>query len=212
MAFSIVACSKPRPKPAVLPLTEVIKETYQAKVVKNQHSYNLKPALCKDTQQFIATEIPVSIPAPEKAIKLNLQKFSPSFSSKIPFSSTLNGLTVFFDVNSSAINPCEAKKLDQFVKKISPGAEIKITGYTCRLGSVEYNQKLAMDRAKSISQFLSNRGVHVQTASGKAGCCYISDTDPAKNRRVEIQVLLPDHSTILNTNMRKEVVKENNKQ
>ena len=197
ISCAIFACTKQVPAPIVPPLPEVTKTIPPAKVIKDHYIYELKPALCADTQQFLASEAPVSIPAPEKAINFNLQGFFPSSSepklkpANFRKSPDLinNALTVFFGLNSSVINAREAVKLNQFIKKLPRGAEAAITGYTCRLGSAEYNQKLALDRAAAVSSYLTKNGVRVQSAIGTAGCCYISDTDPSKNRRAEIQVV-----------------------
>jgi outer membrane protein OmpA-like peptidoglycan-associated protein len=214
MALTMIGCTKPKPEPIVPPLPEVTKKYFPAKVVKDHYLYKLDPALCQETEQFMVMENQAPLPVPEKAIQFNIQKFRPSSSdaSKAQgIKSINNALTVFFDVNASAIDVREAKKLDRFIKQLPPAAEVKITGYTCRLGSAEYNQKLARDRATAISRFLTKQGVHVQSVTGKAGCCYISDKDPTKNRRAEILICPSKDIPILETNAGKEVVKENSR-
>jgi len=218
LTLTLTACARPKSEPVVPPLPEVTKELSKAKIVKDHYLYALDPALCKETEQFLVKEDQIALPVPEKAIKFNLQKLHPSASSvskvkPAPESSApANALTVFFDVNSSVIEIHEKQKLDQFIKKLPPGAEVKITGYTCRLGSAKYNQKLALDRAKSIAFFLSKKGIHAQSVTGNSGCCYISETDPAKNRRAEILVLPAKETPTSETNAKKEVVKERNNQ
>jgi outer membrane protein OmpA-like peptidoglycan-associated protein len=151
-----------------------------------------------DTQQFLITDTPPSIPVPEKALKINLKMFTPrAIQAEADFTGThtevINTLSVFFPKSSSILDAQEIQKLTQFIKRLKKHSfgPVSVTGYTCRLGSGEYNQKLALKRAVTVANAIKKQGIRIGSVTGKAGCCYISDTDPAQNRRVEITVLPP---------------------
>ena len=86
--------------------------------------------------------------------------------------------TVHFDLNSSALKTQEKKKLDAIATK----EKVSVTGYTCDAGQKEYNDKLALRRAKTVQKYLKTDA----KAEGKGKCCYVSDQKPA-NRRAEIK-------------------------
>ena len=86
--------------------------------------------------------------------------------------------TVHFDLNSAALKTQEKKKLDALVTK----EKVSITGYTCDTGQKEYNDKLALRRAKTVQNYLKTDA----KAEGKGKCCYVSDQKPA-NRRAEVK-------------------------
>lgn len=95
---------------------------------------------------------------------------------------------VQFDLNDSTLKPEEQQKLKD--KIILPLKEIKnpiihVHGYTCELGTKEYNDKLALNRAKEVAKFLESNGVKPVMVMGEGKCCYISDDLPV-NRRAEI--------------------------
>jgi outer membrane protein OmpA-like peptidoglycan-associated protein len=95
---------------------------------------------------------------------------------------------VQFDLNDSTLKPEEQQKLKD--KIIQPLKKIKnpiihVHGYTCELGTKEYNDKLALNRAKEVAKFLESNGVKPEMVMGEGKCCYISDDLPV-NRRAEI--------------------------
>lgn len=99
---------------------------------------------------------------------------------------------VYFDKGSSIIDAAGFESLKTIHSKIGSGS-IAVFGYTSSSGSNELNQKLAWDRAENVSGFFKNRGITVRRVEGKPMCCYLSDSDEWKNRRVEI-VLSYDNS------------------
>jgi outer membrane protein OmpA-like peptidoglycan-associated protein len=134
------------------------------------------------------------LPKPEKAIKFRKDQFRPrpyAISTSDPAvtpSDPVHALTVYFDLDSSVIKAGEAEKLLRFIKHVPKTSEIRITGYTCPLGTDAYNQKLAMERAQAVARVFKNHGLQVRSITGRSGCCFISPTDPSKNRRAEVQV------------------------
>ena len=203
VVFTLFACAKPKPEPVMPLLPAVTKNVPAATVVKDAYKYECEPALCFETQQFLAAEHSIAAPLPERAIKFDLQQLQPaseyarkedsinSINSTNSIKSINSALTVFFDVNTSAMNESETRKLRHFIRKLPSAAEVEISGYTCRLGPDAYNQKLARDRAAAVAWIINKHGIRVRSATGMPGCCFISDTEPAKNRRAEIRVYFP---------------------
>jgi len=112
--------------------------------------------------------------------------------------------TVYFDLNSPMLKPSEKAKLDGLSKNFI----YEMTGYTCDIGTKDYNDRLALKRAESVKEYLGGLG----KARGAGRCCYADKTDKSKNRRVEIKPLdeikpLPGVSKFNNQPLKKKVLK-----
>lgn len=106
--------------------------------------------------------------------------------------------------DEGAILPAGKRRLDDVVtglKKVPEIRELKITGYADRLGSDVYNQRLSLQRAQTVRQYLSDHGVTLPiTALGQGSAnqlvaCRQTKRDElvrclAPNRRVEIEFVL----------------------
>lgn len=92
---------------------------------------------------------------------------------------------VFFPLNVSRISNSEKDQIKQFMNCIK-GKEVKVTGYTCKIGGKFYNDKLATERALNVAEYLRQEGVLVKEIIGKGQQEYISGVDHV-NRRVEIE-------------------------
>ena len=92
---------------------------------------------------------------------------------------------VFFPLNVSLISNSEKDQINQFINCIK-GKEVKVTGYTCKIGGKFYNDKLATERALNVAEHLRQEGVVVKEIIGKGQQEYISGVDHV-NRRVEIE-------------------------
>ncbi|MGV8058817.1 MAG: OmpA family protein [Smithellaceae bacterium] len=92
---------------------------------------------------------------------------------------------VFFPLNGSRISNPEKDQIKQFINCIK-GKEVKVTGYTCKIGGKIYNEKLAKARAHNVAEYLRQEGVVVKEIVGKGQQSYISSLDFI-NRRVEIE-------------------------
>lgn len=108
--------------------------------------------------------------------------------------------TELFTFDSSAVNLPQAKleEITTAVKGTGSPKQVVIVGYTDRLGSDEYNQKLSERRALAVKEYMVNRGVAADrlVAEGKGEAEPVvecTDTNKAAlikclapNRRVEI--------------------------
>jgi len=99
---------------------------------------------------------------------------------------TMNPLpswTVLFDLDRADLDDSIRLILDQ----IPSTAKVRVTGYTCRVGSEDYNLRLSRQRAQAVASYLRDRGATVSLIAGKGECCPVSTTDLTKNRRVFIE-------------------------
>jgi outer membrane protein OmpA-like peptidoglycan-associated protein len=100
-------------------------------------------------------------------------------------------LTVNFDLDSAQVKGGERKKIEGAVASLRKKAPLKVTGFTCDLGSQAHNDRLALQRAQAVKSALIKSGLRrgdIAVVEGKGKCCF-ADTYPARhfaNRRVEI--------------------------
>lgn len=100
-------------------------------------------------------------------------------------------LEVFFDLSKSDLSRSDQNQIIEFlIKKYSAGEEISLVGYTCPLGSIEFNKQLSLKRAESVRQILKKYDVPVSQTIGAGIAKHKSEADsPAsKDRKVEIIV------------------------
>lgn len=97
---------------------------------------------------------------------------------------------LYFDLNSAKIRATEREKLKASTDILKGSKKIEVNGYTCDIGTKEYNDKLALRRAHAVDQVLQKMGITVAAVKGEGKCCYVSDDKP-KNRRVEITCIKP---------------------
>ena len=88
-------------------------------------------------------------------------------------------------MNSSLISQTEKQKILDALETLK-GRDVKVTGYTCELGSKEHNGRLALSRARAVASILETNGIKPAAVSGEGKCCYISG-DKEMNRRAEIR-------------------------
>lgn len=103
--------------------------------------------------------------------------------------------TELFTFDSSAVNLPQAKleEITTAIKGTGSPRQVVIVGYTDRLGSDEYNQKLSERRALAVKEYMVNRGVAAErlVAEGKG------EADPVvectdKNKAALIKCLTPN--------------------
>lgn len=93
--------------------------------------------------------------------------------------------TVHFQFDSSSLSQFEQGNLEKISRDVPAGNAVDVTGYTCTIGTDDYNKKLSFSRAEAVATVLKAKGVHIGTIEGKGKCCPASQ-DKQQNRRVEI--------------------------
>lgn len=101
---------------------------------------------------------------------------------------------ISFAVGRADINPRLRPILDQFASGLNQqqNTDVRIVGHTDNTGSDELNNRLSLDRAQSVKDYLSSRGVPANAiqVAGRGEREPVADNSTeagrAKNRRVEI--------------------------
>jgi outer membrane protein OmpA-like peptidoglycan-associated protein len=97
-----------------------------------------------------------------------------------------------FDVGRADIKPQMRPVLDQFAQGLDPKMRVTVVGHTDNTGSDEINNRLSLERAASVRQYLGNRGVDPSRVmiNGRGEHEPVASNDTAagraENRRVEI--------------------------
>ncbi|MEO5731812.1 MAG: OmpA family protein, partial [Byssovorax sp.] len=104
---------------------------------------------------------------------------------------------VEFTFDSSVILPVSYPILDEVLRLLQVSPEItlvSIEGHTDNQGKDEYNQKLSEDRARSVMNYLVNKGIAASrlTSSGfgmtKPLLSNDTEAGQQRNRRVEFKI------------------------
>lgn len=102
--------------------------------------------------------------------------------------SVSDSVVVYFPFDSAKLTDKERKKLDFFLQKVNrhKNYRVKVTGFTDKAGSKEYNDKLALKRAKAVASYLKSKNGKLKVSVlGFGKCCYVSEKDE-ENRRAEV--------------------------
>jgi len=103
---------------------------------------------------------------------------------------------ILFDTGKSKLKPASKKDLTEFAKVLKEykDTDLVIEGHTDNKGKKAKNQKLSLDRAKSVIALLEAQGVEAKrmTPQGYADDRPVAANDTeagrAQNRRVQIQI------------------------
>lgn len=109
---------------------------------------------------------------------------------------TLGENSVRFDTNKSSLTPTAKANLDKLVNvfKEYPDTNIMIFGYTDSTGPEDYNLRLSEQRAQSVKDYLSSKGINASRFStiGKGIADPVATNETAEgrsqNRRVEFAI------------------------
>ncbi|GAB6142470.1 hypothetical protein JCM14076_32000 [Methylosoma difficile] len=167
----------------------VIETTYSPPVVSN-----LDYALIKGFQNQAIIE-----PAFQHALTLpsRLQPVASIVATTRPVPSEHengNINTVYFAFDSVTLSDAETAKLNHFIVKNAPLGilHIKVTGHTDSYGRTAYNQRLSLQRAQAVRQYLIAKGVKPSLISTlplgehEPAATNSTDSGRALNRRSEL--------------------------
>lgn len=125
--------------------------------------------------------LPAIPPAPEKIEKIRTEE-----------------VTVHFGLNSARLSPPAKEILTGRMTDFISADAIHITGYTCPLGSKICNDRLSLNRAKAVKDYLVAHKVsreNMKTVTGLGKRCYVSQKDLAANRRTVVKITLKGGET-----------------
>lgn len=94
---------------------------------------------------------------------------------------------IHFDFDRAEVKEPEVTKIRAAANTLRAGKDIEVHGYTCEIGTKEYNDRLALRRANAVAGILRDMGIIPVVVDGVGECCYESEThrDP-KDRRAEV--------------------------
>ncbi|WP_431256469.1 outer membrane protein OmpA [Roseateles chitinivorans] len=151
---------------------------------------------CDGALKPVVAQAPAAAPAPAPAAAPSAPAVVP-----VPVAPTSEKVTyaadAFFDFDKSTLKPEAKAKLDDLVSKTG-GINLEViiaVGHTDGIGTDAYNQKLSVQRAESVKQYLVSKGLEKNRVytEGKGKKQPIADNKTAegraKNRRVEIEVV-----------------------
>jgi len=94
-------------------------------------------------------------------IKVNEQEQHFETVSNEPESQQPDQVTVYFEINKTDVKQEDYEGLISHAEYLikNPDIKLKLIGHTDQSGNVEYNEKLAMKRSKSVAQVLIDYGV-----------------------------------------------------
>ncbi len=101
-----------------------------------------------------------------------------------------------FDFDKATLKPLGKQKLDELAAKIQ-GMNVEVvvaTGYTDRIGSDKYNDRLSLRRAQAVKSYLVSKGVDSSKVytEGKGKRNPVTTGCNQKNRKQLISCLAPD--------------------
>ena len=101
-----------------------------------------------------------------------------------------------FDFDKAVLKPAGKEKLDDLASKIgSLNLEVVVaTGYTDRIGSDKYNDRLSLRRAQAVKAYLVSKGIEANRiyTEGKGKRNPVTTGCNQKNRKQLIACLAPD--------------------
>jgi outer membrane protein OmpA-like peptidoglycan-associated protein len=108
---------------------------------------------------------------------------------------------IYFNTNKSDVKGASASTLDRLVGilKEYPDTNILVEGHTDSAGASDYNKNLSKQRAQSVTNYLSNKGISSNRLTAK----WYGELQPksdnstvegkAKNRRVEMVIVADEN-------------------
>ena len=104
---------------------------------------------------------------------------------------------VFYETDSYGLEPESRVELDRVYDFLilNPSIGVEISGYTDNTGTPEHNQVLSEQRARSVVEYLVNKGIDSKRldATGYGEMRPVADNDSeegrARNRRTELKII-----------------------
>lgn len=170
-----------------------------AAMAVEQQDYTFRMEITRDitASTFVIGEstgtTPLRPPALTPASETNLRTLAlhKRERQEIKLSRTIIPPILFGLADATLAEDAKGKILATLPQKVGKKTPLQVRGYTCDLGSQQYNDALALRRAKAVAELLRSHGYKVAAVTGKGRQDYVSQ-DPARrylNRRAEIGIL-----------------------
>lgn len=133
---------------------------------------------------------------PEKGVELKLLDWIQNKSNEVDKTTWFNFDRILFEPGSASLNKVSSEQINNIgtILKAIPTVEFKIGGYTDNVGDPVVNQKLSLERAKTVKQALVEFGIDPKRleAEGYGPEFPVADNATVEgreqNRRVAIRV------------------------
>jgi len=175
--------------------------SHAADIRQRPFSYSLESVTAKADDQFVicsdcsdnrlsmmpmTPKLALRMTTPLKPDAPDTREVQPAQSKKVDAVDTLVRLDpIQFDFNSAKLSRHERERLNGLLTELPRASTFDLTGYTCTVGSSDYNEELSIRRANHVAGIFKANGLNVGTVEGKGKCCPIS-IEKRLNRRVEI--------------------------
>lgn len=121
-------------------------------------------------------------------------------------------LVVHFEFATATPTRAGLEELKKTLSRIREGDAIRIEGHTDDIGTVAFNDRLAMKRAGFVAAWLKRRGVtNPMEIEAKGKCCYVATNDSesgrAANRRVVVILKAARDNPGITSTTKKETVR-----
>jgi OOP family OmpA-OmpF porin len=212
LGTSILALSAMLSAPAMAQNTEGYWQSSGA-IVKNPyglcwHAGYWTPAMAimecdPDLVPKPAAPAPVAPPPAPRAAPAPAPAPAPAAAPKRCDASVTFGTDETFEFNKAVLRKAAMAKLDQeVVTKLPQCATVElilVSGYTDRLGSQQYNQKLSEKRANAVKAYLVKKGVDASKIDtmGMGKTLQIKSCPDGKDRKALIACLAPNRRAVV---------------
>ena len=175
--------------------------THAAEIRQRPFSYTHDAAAAKQDDQFVVcsdcpdhqlTLLPVKpvlavrLSAPFKPVPhIALEAKNAQFSRPDVLETEKQIATALFDFDNARLSRHERLRINGLMAGLSKLSTFGLKGYTCTIGTDDYNERLSIRRANHVAGILRSNGFIVGTVEGRGENDPVS-TDKRLNRRVEI--------------------------
>lgn len=144
---------------------------YKPNASTGKYSYILRPG----TSYNIAYEAEGHLFYSENRFVSRTTQFSeveqPVHLAKLDAGATVKLNNLFFDFDSYDLRPASTTELERIYQLLwsHPGMKVEVVGFADSRGSDAYNAKLALQRAKSVTEYLRGKGIEAERLSASSG-------------------------------------------
>ncbi|WP_405230397.1 OmpA family protein [Lentisalinibacter sediminis] len=152
---------------------------FDAQIARAEAAYAAAKERCNDTSRTASSDCLASAKTAESAAKAkaDAERKMATATSRVnpnttadPRDNDTRATDTLFDFDSAELRAASRTTLDEFVGKSKENslAQISVTGYTDRLGTDAYNQKLSEQRTDAVKGYLVSEGIAASRISAES--------------------------------------------